>query len=94
MHPNNDKFNYQVADTAQELIGEFIAERRKELGYTQKQLANKAGCQTHHLGNFEKGKQNIGFRLLIAILGCLDMHIELRPKDGDKPTGFPAVNKN
>lgn len=89
-----DKFNYQVADTAQQLIGQACAIRRKELGYTQAELATKVGCVTHMIGNFEAGKQNIAIRTFIAILGCLDMHIDLMAKDGDNPAGFPSVNKN
>ena len=94
MAKNTDKFDYQVADTAQQLFGRACAERRKELGYTQAELAAKVGCVTHMIGNFEAGKQNIAIRTLIAIFGCLDMHIELSAKDGDNPAGFPAVNKN
>ncbi|QTE38492.1 helix-turn-helix transcriptional regulator [Mucilaginibacter gossypii] len=94
MAKNNDKFNYGVADIAQQLIGKACADRRKELGYTQKEIADKAGTSQQYIQLFESGKQNIGFRLFIAILGCLDMHIDLMAKDGDNPVGFPPVNKN
>lgn len=79
---------------AQQLIGKACAIRRKELGYTQTELAQKVGCVTHMIGNFEAGKQNIAIRTFIAILGCLDMHIDLMAKDGDRAAGFPSVNKN
>lgn len=94
MAKNNDKFNYEVADIAQKLIGKACATRRKELGYTQVELAAKAGTVDHHISNFEKGKQNISLRLFIAILGCLDMHIDLMAKDGDRASGFDPLNRN
>ena len=94
MPKNNDKFNYQVADVARQLIGKACAIRRKELGYNQGELADKVGTSQQYIQLFESGRQNIGFRLFIAILGSLDMHMDLLAKDGDKPEGFPEVNKN
>lgn len=94
MSKNTDKFNYQVADMAQQLIGKACANRRKELGYSQTELADKVGTRQHHIANFENGKQNIAIRTFIAILGCLDMHLDLMAKDGDRPEGFEPVNKN
>lgn len=67
------------------VIGKACAARRKELGLTQTQLANKIGTRQHHIANFEAGKQNIAIRTFIAILGSLNLHLDLRPKDGDKP---------
>jgi transcriptional regulator with XRE-family HTH domain len=94
MARNSEKFNYEVADIAQKLIGRACADRRKDIGYTQAELAEKAGTHQHHIANFENGKQNVTFRIFIAILGCLDMHIDLMAKDGDKPVGFKPLNKN
>lgn len=84
----------ELVDAAQKMIGQYCAIRRKELGYTQAELAAKVGCVTHMIGNFEAGKQNIAIRTFIAILRCLDMHIDLIAKDGNNPAGFPSVNKN
>ncbi len=94
MAKNNDKFNYQVADIALKQIGKAIAIARKERGYTQTELAEKVGTLQHHIANFEAGKQNIAIKTFIAILGSLDMHIDLSMKDGDNPAGFLPVNKN
>lgn len=94
MAKNNDKFNYQVADIALKQIGKAVAIARKERGYTQTELADKAGTTQQYIQLFESGKQNIGLKLFIAILGCLDIHIDLSLKDGDNPACFAPVNKN
>ena len=94
MAKNNNKFNYQIADEALVVIGKFIADRRKELGYTQQELAVKAGSLRHSISNFEAGNQNIAIKTFIAILGSLDLHIDFKPVDPDNLVGFASINKN
>ena len=91
---NNLKYNYQLSDIALEIIGKYVAERRKELGYTQTEIAEKVGTIQNHISNFEKGKQNLSIKTFIAILGVLDLHLEFSYKDSDNLTGFPGVSKN
>jgi transcriptional regulator with XRE-family HTH domain len=94
MEKNNDKFNYEVADTALNLIGKHIADCRKYRGYSQAELAQKASTSQQHIAKFEAGKQNISIKLFIAILGSMDMHINLTFKDADNMAGFPPPGKN
>ena len=56
-------------------IGKFVADRRKELGYTQSEIAEKVGTIQNHISNFEKGKQNISIKTFIAILDVLDIDL-------------------
>ena len=91
---NNQKFNYQIADEALILIGKFVADKRKKLGYTQSEIAEKVGTIQNHISNFEKGRQNLSIKTFIAILGVLDTHLEFSYKDPDKLTGYPGINKN
>lgn len=49
-------------------FGAAIRKRRKELGYTQAELAGYCGCSTMYLSNLENGKPTaeIGKALLVA----------------------------
>lgn len=49
--------------------------RRKELGLTQFQLAEKVGLLKHHISEFENNKRNITLSLLIRILNALSLSI-------------------
>ena len=88
------KFNPEVSKIALKLTGEFFRERRKELGLTQKQLADCAGIRSHYLGAFENGQQNISFNVLMALAGCLRLEIQYHTKDPESVPGFPEQSKN
>lgn len=67
MAKNKDKFDYQFADNALQLMGKNITVRHKELSYSQKELAEKVGTSQQYIQLFESGKQNITIRPFIAI---------------------------
>jgi len=68
---NKDKrFNPKVADKARQLIGEFIRDRRKEVGYSQEELANMAQIRQATLSDMETGGQ-VKTNTLLAVLGVL-----------------------
>ena len=49
-------------------FGAAVRKRRKELGYTQEELAGYCGCSTVYLSNLENGKETaeIGKALFVA----------------------------
>lgn len=56
-------------------INEIISERRKSLGITQIQLAEKIGIRNATISDFEKGKYNLGSDKLEAIMHELGLTI-------------------
>jgi y4mF family transcriptional regulator len=61
-------------------LGKIVRARRKELGYTQAQLAERCGCGVRYLSELENGKPTIemGKALhVIHVLG-LDLFVEGR----------------
>lgn len=88
------KFNPEIADLALKLIGKACKYRRLELGYIQLYLSEQSGLTQAQIINFEKGKQNLTLKSFIAILGSLDMHLDLSAKDPNKLTGFIGLNPN
>lgn len=54
-------------------LGCRLREKRKELGWTQEQLAAKADIDRSYIGGVERGERNVTFTMLCAIceaLGC------------------------
>lgn len=56
-------------------IRETIAARRKELGYTQKEVAEKIDVRIATIGDFENGKAGLGSDKLELILSFLNLTI-------------------
>lgn len=86
------KFNPKVADTARKLIADYIKERRKEVGYTQEQLAEMAGIRKATLVDVEAGKP-YNFNTLLAILGCLRGELQIIWKDIDSLPHYGKPSK-
>lgn len=61
-------------------IGAIIRSRRRELGYTQAEFANRVGVGTTYLSNLENGKETaeIGKALHILMMLGLDLFVEAR----------------
>lgn len=54
-------------------LGSRIREMRKELGWTQEELAARAEIDRSYLGGVERGERNVTFTVLCEIctaLGC------------------------
>lgn len=67
-----------------ETIATRVAERRKELGLSQAQLAARAGCSQGTIGNIESGTRT-NPRNLLALAAALEVYPEwLETGDGDK----------
>ena len=56
-----------------EAFGNRIREKRKAYGWTQEELAAKAGIDRSYIGGVERGERNLTFTVLCEIcsaLGC------------------------
>lgn len=60
-----------------ERIGNRIAALRKLAGYTQEELAQRAGIQRTHLGRIEAGKYAVNLETLQAIAEALGMTLDI-----------------
>jgi HTH-type transcriptional regulator / antitoxin HipB len=70
-------------------IGALIWARRKELGYTQAELADMAGVSRLWINQLERGKPGAGLGHVLRTLGALG--IELSEFDPNLDTGIPPV---
>jgi y4mF family transcriptional regulator len=57
-------------------VGERIRERRAELGWTQDQLAQKAGISKSFLSDLENGKRSVGANNLLDIARALGVSLD------------------
>lgn len=62
------------------VLGQAIRARRKELGYTQQEMAEYCGCGTRFISDLENGKETIQFgkALDVASMLGLDLSIDVR----------------
>lgn len=70
-----------VADENSQKIGEIVRETRKRLGWTQKDLASKAGLSQQIISFVEKGILNFSLRTLSKILNALKLRISIVSKE-------------
>lgn len=61
-------------------IGAFLAERRKSLRTSQRELARICGISEHALCNLESGRGNPTFDLFENVADALGLEIGLAPK--------------
>lgn len=54
--------------------------RRRKLGMTQMELADKSGLTQSQIARFESGKTNVRLCTLLSILKVLDIHITFNVK--------------
>lgn len=57
-------------------VGERIKKRRQELGWTQDQLAQKAGISKSFLSDLENGKRSVGAENLLDIARALGVSLD------------------
>jgi transcriptional regulator with XRE-family HTH domain len=55
-----------------------VVKRRKDLGITQEELAQKAGVPQSSVARLESGEHNINIKTLILIAEALDTKLEIR----------------
>jgi len=64
--------------TTQEELGEIIQYHRKRSGLSRIALAELAGIGKTVVFDLEKGKKNIRLQTLLAIIGVLNISLELK----------------
>jgi transcriptional regulator with XRE-family HTH domain len=67
----------QKKQETRERIGQRIASLRKLAGFTQEELAFRAGSQRTHLGRIESGKYAVTLETLQAIAEALYMTVDI-----------------
>lgn len=70
-------------------VGERIKKRRNELGWTQDQLAQKAGISKSFLSDLENGKRSVSADNLLDIARVLSLSLDYLMK-GTEPETKPA----
>lgn len=64
------------------MIREIIKVQRKELGFTQKKLAELSGVRKERISEFETGKGNTGIQLVEKLMNMLNLTISKLPDNG------------
>lgn len=63
-------------------IALFVRNRREELGYTQEDLAFRAGLNTRFIKEFELGKKTVRLDKVTDLLNFLGATLEVKIKSG------------
>ncbi len=58
-------------------VGDLIRCRRKELGYTQEQVASFMGCSPRLIGEVERGRTTVAFQTLFDLAQGLGIDFTL-----------------
>ncbi len=53
-------------------FGQKVRQMREALGYSQEQLAVRAGLHRNYVGGIERGERNVGLRNLIRLAQALE----------------------
>lgn len=64
-----------IANKYLKKLGQQIRETRKQKGFSQEELAFKAGVDRSYFGGIERGERNIGFLTLVKIAQSLNCDI-------------------
>jgi y4mF family transcriptional regulator len=57
-------------------LGELVRDQRKQRGWSQTQLAEKAEVSRLWIGHLEKGKETVEFGLVLKTLRALELNLE------------------
>ena len=63
-------------------LGALIRQRRKELGYTQRDVSSMSDLSPRLIGEIEHGKEQVGMDKIIRLLDVLNMtmHVKVEGK--------------
>ena len=70
-------------------IGNFIAQKRKELGFTQKELADRLNISFQAISKWEKGNGTPDISLLPQIAGILNTSVDALIGYSRAPVTYP-----
>lgn len=65
-------------------FGRAVRMRRKQLGYTQAQLAGFCGCSTVFLSALENGKETAELGRALRVAGMLGLNIVAEKRTGEE----------
>ncbi len=86
--------NPDLRDIARGLIGNFIRERRTQLGWSQEKLSDLANIRRVTVTDVEAGR-NYNMNTLLAILGAMRGHVvQIEWKDIESIPHFGTPEKN
>lgn len=60
-------------ENAKQIIGNNIRNRRKEKGFSQEELAEKASLHRTYIGSVERGERNISIENIVSIARALNI---------------------
>lgn len=69
----------QIVRTPQQL-GAALRRRRRELGWTQKQLATRVGLRPATISELEAGEVDARFSTVTRLMAALDLEVLVRPR--------------
>lgn len=72
------------------VAGQNIRTLRESKGWTQQELAKRAGIHVNQLGKYERGLQNIGDEILIKISSALNCEV-MQLASGQLSSGLPTT---
>ena len=74
-------------------LGRMVAERRRDLGLTQEEVAVRLGLSRASLANLESGRQRIMVHQLFALVNALKLKsiLDLVPKSWEPPEPLPEI---
>lgn len=64
--------------TSMKDLGSLLRNRRKELGYTQEQIAQMMGCSPRLIGEAERGRGTVAFQTVIDLACGLGIDLTAR----------------
>ena len=67
-----------------EVLGQAIRARRKELGYSQQQMADYCGCGTRFISDLENGKETIQFGKALGVASMLGLDLSIDVRGGGR----------
>ncbi len=70
--------SFQISTVSE--LRELFAARRRQLGWSQLELDDRAGLQDQYAGKLEIGTRNYGDMSLSCVLGALGLEISIRER--------------
>ena len=72
-----------------ETLGELVRDQRKQRGWSQTALAEKAGVSRLWIGQFENGKESVELGVVLKSLRVLDLTMEASLRTSNPFAGGP-----